>query len=192
MPDFLSSLLLVAVAQIPLLLKLWLDHKNTISGFKQELYKRQIDLYLKLSAELIEVHQNSEVIIELLDEGSLPQIKDGPNSLDIAGTYQKNNQKLMDTIKEAELLLPAELCVDLPNYVTCSTRLWVKGFAPMVSSQKSLSSSEIWEEQENLYNTITNRMRIVCGTDMLSKSTINQFLSSTDKKTSFVLRKLSR
>lgn len=195
MPEFFNSLLLVAVAQIPLLLKLWLDHKNAVSGFKQELYKRQLEGCQKLSACLTVVLENSQIIIKFIGEKSLPKDKgdqdtDDKDDQDLDKVYHKNIKELMESIKTVELLLPAELCEYLSKYVTCSTQLWAKGFFPMIINQNK-SPVEIWKEQEELFNVIINYMRLICGTDMLSNSTFKQIFNSSGKKTSLIRRNLN-
>ena len=187
MPEFLVSLLLVAVAQIPLLLKLWLDHKGAIAGFKLELYKRQLEMSEKLSSDLCQVQDNCEAMVTLLNEGSIPEKNDRTFSVDLGTQYQNNISALMDSARDTEIFLPSDVCIIIPKYLTHSTRLLVKAFVPDASTT-DLSSNEIWEELQLLFNTIFNRLRIICGTDVLSKNTLQQFNSAAANKTILVVR----
>jgi len=179
MDNFLSSLAIVAVSQVPLLLKLWLDHRAATSGYKFELFRRQVDTFKELSTLLLEVHNNSEALITLAHEGTLPDEKDTEFAIDLKKSYLKDNTALINAVKDADFLLPAQLSVDLPKYFTCSTRLLFKAFGLPISSNESFK--EIWSEQEVLYNSIVNQMRIALGIDTLSTDTQKMIHQNVDK-----------
>ena len=167
MKSFLSSLTLVMVAQVPLLLKFWFDHREAVSGFKLE---RQMDAYKHLSALLFKVYQNSQALILLIREGSFPgKDKSAGFSSELRQAYLRNHSDLVDAVRDAEFLLPTRLSVDFSKFLTSSIRIIFKAFdSPESSRAAGLNVEEIWSEQEVLYNSIANQMRLACGIDPLN------------------------
>ena len=78
METFLPSLALVLLAQIPLVLKLWLDYRSKTSGFKQELYRRQLDAFQLLLAQLTPLNDDLACVVRAFPDSSLFDENDLP------------------------------------------------------------------------------------------------------------------
>lgn len=163
-----------------------LDHKGAVTGFKMELYRRQLDVLSGLSVKLNRVHENSEILITLIAEKSLPASAEDPTSKELFGSDNKANQELYGVVRDAELLVPAEVALELPKYATCAARLWAKAFVPEASTTTN-EAAAIWEEQQRLFNLLRNHVRTFCGTDALSADTIRPF-SSAVREQKIILR----
>ncbi len=173
MPDFFSSLALLAVSQIPLLLKLWLDHKGTTSSYKLELYRRQLDAYKTLSTSIDRVFRNSSILATLTEEGTLPAEKDSDMPSALKKPYFDDIHAFGSDMRNSQLLLPAKVIVDCFKFEVCTTRLLTKAFQIVETSYtRNLTVSGLWTEAQTLYNSITNQMRHAAGIDALSNQVL--------------------
>jgi hypothetical protein len=192
MPDFIPSLVLVGLAQAPLLLKLWLDHRQATSGFKLALYSKQIEIFHGTTAALNKVQQNSESMKSLIDEKILPALKDDEFYKDICKAYAKDYVNLMNYSRDNEFLYTAQMAVDIKRYNICAWKLILIAFDLQPDHEKErldLSTDQIWKEQIALFNSITNQMRLRCGIDSLSKEALYE-LHTRDRKTILLLRNI--
>lgn len=181
MPDFLISLVLLAVSQIPLLLKLWLDHKGTISGYKLELYRRQLDAYKAISISLESVFRNSSALATLTEERTLPADKDDEFFSSIKKSYFDDIRTFGTDMRSAQLILPAKLVVDCFEFESYAMRLLFKAFEiGQTPGSREWSVSELWAKAQELYNSMTNQMRHAGGIDALSNQVIDHL---NDRKT---------
>src|SRR5436305_2393399 len=107
MTQFVASLGLVLIAQIPLLLKLWLDHKGKTLQLKLELHKRQLEVFQDLVNHLIEAFEELEGVVTIFPDSSL---LDEQTKIVGGECYRRallSNRALADTTRKAELVLPA-------------------------------------------------------------------------------------
>jgi len=182
MSIFLTSLALVAVAQIPLLLKLWLDHKAKTSSYKLELYRRQLDAFRTLSTLASEVHRNTDLVMQLASESSLPNRND-EFLKNITMTFHKDWSTFHKQFQEFEFLLPAETVTTLARFSTCAVRILCKAAGwPETPETRPLTLPNLWREQDQYFTGLLNQMRLVCGIDTLSSQVFKELNNPTQHR----------
>jgi len=174
--SFLFALVLVLVGQVPLVIRLWLDHKERLAPYREHLYERQVELFQELYATLtdsfVSLHHSLTI--------APPGLAVAPEHQEIVASTKASvgpaNKRWSDALKKAELLLPAPLVVAISEYDVA----WARLLAVTVG-HRSLSDAELteeWQALNGLYNTIVNVMRLSLGVDALS----GQLLSLTIPK----------
>ena len=123
MNSFLPSLALVLLAQIPLLLKFWLDYKSKTAGIKHALFNRQLDAFQSLTQELTSLHENLSHVVRVFPDSSL---FDGDLKETATFAYTaalKNHLAFHERARSVDLLLPAELSIACHKYTYGASRI---------------------------------------------------------------------
>lgn len=177
---FLYSLILLLLGQIPLLMKLWLDHKERSAPYREHLYQRQTDL----SCRLYEALANSYDAVHSCLTWWPPGVPvDTKNNEIQAHTLKEVAKKLRDwqqALKRTELLLPAEIVAAASEYTRCHGRL----LNSLVRNRQELTDEKLekeWEDLTNAYNTLVNMLRLSLGVDSLSGE-VHSFVVEKDSK----------
>jgi len=173
---FLFALVLLLLGQVPLVIRLWLDHKERVAPFRKHLYERQVELfqelYRTLTDSFVSLHHSLTI--------APPGVAIDPEHQDLVATTKGSVgpalSKWTDTLKQAELLLPAPLVAATSEYDLAWARLLAVTVGARVISDAELR--EEWEALNGRYNTIVNLMRLCLGVDALS----GQLLSLTIQK----------
>jgi molybdopterin converting factor small subunit len=88
----------------------------------------------------------------------------------------------MSLIKTKEIFLSVHLLENLCKYNALSTRTLGAGLGQDLSFVKTTEELELnWKEQVELYNVITNQMRIMMGVDTLSQETLQMIIKKGDE-----------
>src|SRR5918911_440174 len=172
---FLFALVLVLIGQVPLVIRLWLDHKERVAPFRKHLYERQVELFQELYSTLtdsfVSLHHSLSI--------APPGVPVAPEHQELVTSTKASigpaNKKWSDALKQAELLLPAPLVAATSEYDVAWARMLAVTVGLRVLSETELR--EEWESLNELYNTIVNLMRLSLGVDALS----GQLLSLTVK-----------
>ncbi|HWM23402.1 MAG TPA: hypothetical protein VNP98_01145 [Chthoniobacterales bacterium] len=180
---FIGSIALVAVAQIPLLLKLWLDYKGRTSTYKLELYRRQLEAFRALSTLASEVHTNVDTLMMLSAEGSLGKPNEDATIKELTVGFYKDWSEFHKQFREAEFFLPAETISSLSRFSTCAVRIMTKTTGmPAHANVRAMRLSDLWREQNEHFISLLNQMRMVCGIDALSSEVFKEFNAGTNPK----------
>jgi len=164
--SFIISTALVLIAQIPLLLKLYLDYRSKKDVFRQSLHERQMDIYEAIAAAMNELQSIQHGKVELFCEG----VKDDDEFFkSIRNSEAEAWSKWSSLIKSKELFLRAELVNKISEYNTASARTLGVGIS-LIKTAEELKLN--WKKQVELYNFISNHMRIMMGVDTLSQETL--------------------
>src|ERR1700754_507936 len=172
MRTFLPSLALVLLAQIPLALKLWLDYRSKTSGFKQELYRRQLDAFQLLLAQLTPLNDDLANIVRAFPDSSLFDESDQGLKDTVSLVYKHALEAHLAFHKEsirADLLLPAELSLGVHLYTRGASRI-LECAMNMPTLRQSIRPdiTKLWADQQERYNALLNLMRISVGIDALT------------------------
>jgi len=163
--NFLLSVILVLIAQIPLLLKLYLDYKSKKDVFRQDIHKRHMDAYEEIAAAMNELQSIQHGKVELFCE----KANDEDEFLrSIRKSEGEAWTKWNSLIKKKEFLLPAALVVKISEYNVASARTLGAGIL-LIKTAEELKAN--WQNQIELYNDIFNYMRGMLGVDTLSIET---------------------
>jgi|GEM_PF-5635126 len=167
--NFLLSIFLVLIAQMPLLLKLYLDYRSKKDVFRQGIHKRHMDAYEEIAAAMNELQSIQHGMVTLFYEN----VKNEDKFLQsIRKSEAKAWVKWNSLIKKKEFLLPAELVENISKYSTFSAKTMSIGMD--ISEIKTVEQIKShWQNQVELYNTIFNIMRVLVGVDILSIETLN-------------------
>jgi hypothetical protein len=174
MGTFLSSFALILVAQIPLLLKLWLDYRGKLNNFRQELHKRQLEIYPPLAAQLNVVHDWLAMVGTTFDGvASWGDEETKKFAREFTSQAIKDNLALNDLCRRAELILPAPVVIALHEYIHESARMMgsVYGIKPL-HPQSIQDGTSAWRRQQQRFDAVVNLLRFSVGTDALT----NEFL----------------
>lgn len=170
MNSFLSSLALLLLAQIPLLLKLWLDYRAKLNSFRYELHKRQLDLFPPLAAQLDVVHQSMSIIGTTFDGiSSWGDDETKRFARDFTSKAMKDNLKLAELYCQAELLLPAVVVIALHQYIQDGAHMMSAVFGMRApNSDLPTEPGASWRKQQERFDIALNLMRLSVGTDVLT------------------------
>jgi molybdopterin converting factor small subunit len=177
--SFLLSAALVLIAQVPLLVKLYLDYRSKKDIFRQSLHERQINAFEEIASAMNELQsiQYSKVNLFCLGAKAGDEIFDS-----IQTSESKTWAKWMSLIKTKEIFLSVHLLENLCKYNALSTRTLGAGLGQDLSFVKTTEELELnWKEQVELYNVITNQMRIMMGVDTLSQETLQMIIKKGDE-----------
>ena len=178
--SFLYSLILVLIARIPLLVKLYLDYKGKRNALRDELLRKQLDAYGEISHLLTSLHwalYRAATFTDIQARLEKNEVEDVPG----AKTDWSEFKAWEEAIQCHELLLPAELVKELWDYKVAAIQLFVAGLS--FSSVRDQSQFDaLWQSQTDRFNRIVNLMRILAGIDVLSAE-ILKLLASESKLT---------
>jgi hypothetical protein len=185
MPDFPSAIALLVLSQIPLLIKLWLDQKNTISGHRLEIYKRQLAAAELLAPTLSRLQASCEAGLFAI-RNLPPKARKEQRPLFTVGFADSLSafRKAWDT---TEVILPSTLVVCIDKYYTNAVHIHFQALGgPAPEMMKVLSYDQLQSENQSQFNAIRNLLRVLLGTDRLSESVIRQL--HTDNRFAILVR----
>ena len=173
--QFLHSVVLLILGQIPLVVKLWLDHRSKIEPYRKEFFARQAVMFLELYIAVTDLHWALFRNISLypIDEGSsehrefVEEIRKG---------LGKSYSEWSAVLRKSELLLPAQMVRATWDYHVLSAK--ISAAAAGVRSLQEDDVGRMWKDQTLLYNQIVNEMRVRLGVDTLS----GQLLTLVEEK----------
>lgn len=185
MLTFWHSLALVFLGQIPLLLKLWFDHRERASPFARDFYAKQMSSFSDVIKHLKENHDHARITHTLHHEGSLPA-KKTDTGIDMDAIYKSYLQQdihLGEAIGTHYIFLPARIILLLDEYRTLSAQLKAMAFgiAPTPTPMEE-TPQKLWERLNVVYHQVLNTLRIAIGTDALSEDVARR-LNLTGKLT---------
>jgi hypothetical protein len=179
MITFTTSLALVLIAQIPLLLKLWLDYRSKTSALKQELHKRQIDAFQPLLAQLTKVHEGLEFIVRTFPDITRLNEPAKEFASRLYNSTSTANLELAEMTRDVDLLLPAELSIALNGYTGDTARIVTSAMGmPMAFDGVTFNIKTAWREQRARFGISLNLMRLCVGTDKLTTDVIREVHSA--------------
>jgi hypothetical protein len=178
MLDFSSSLALLVLGQIPLLVKLWLDQKNSISGHRLEMYKRQLQAAESLCPPLLRLQASCDLGLVLI-RGP----KDTPyeERAQFVHGYTNTLEKFQEAWEKAEVVLPSSLVLNIHNYYVNAVRIHFRALGVSLTEQQGGNQSyeEIQSETHALFNSIRNSLRLFLGTDPLTSGVMKQIYAGS-------------
>jgi hypothetical protein len=175
MNTFVTSLALVLIAQIPLLLKLWLDYRSKTSGFKQELHRRQIDAFQPLLAQLTAVHEGLEMIVSTFADVTILNDTTRESASYFHSSTLRANIALGDMRRGADLLLPADLSIALHKYTRDTARIVTCAMGIQAAFDgAAVDIKALWPEQQVRFGISLNIMRLSVGTDALTSDVMRE------------------
>lgn len=163
--NFLHSSILVLIAQIPLLLKLYFDYRSKKDIFRHDIHHRHMDAYENIAATMNELQSVQHEKVSLFCEN----VSDDEIMRSIRKSEGKAWTKWNSLIKEKELILPTLLVVMINEYKTTSAKTVGAGILTIRTVEELKTN---WKKQTELYNDIYNYMRVMLGVDTLSKETL--------------------
>lgn len=179
MVPFLPSLILVLVAQVPLLLKFWLDYKSKTIGFKQLLYGRQLDAFQTLMSQLTKLHWALQSLVSICPDKDFVEDDSQELAQHIYKSVLDARSEFDDGVSRAELLLPAGLSGSAANYkfgasriLECALNLPTLGDAPRPDIKA------LWSVQQDCFNKMLNEMRLAVGIDALTSEVFREVHAS--------------
>lgn len=189
MQSFFYSFILVLIAQIPLLLKIYFEYKQNISDFKLELYRKQLDYYIILSGKISSVQKNNDILFEMYKDGSLDYDQKNIDIKNMSIEWLNEINELQKYAMSNNLLLTADMVVDTEEYSKFSSMLITRGVLKIKLSNEKHSIDEIYENQLKLFNKIFNKIRLIIGTDQLSEHNTYQISNIIAKPQKIILQK---
>lgn len=169
----------LVITQIPLLLKLWMEHRERSSNLKLELYKKHLAVAEELAEKLGAAQTDADALATMIDEGDLPDSDNNKFLQEYLPSVLERIHDFSRVLLRVEVFLPAIIVVSLQRYTVVTTRLWYSGSVPGPRSFNE-TPQELHAEASILYNQIFNQLRIHCGADSLSESMLTQ-ISSKEK-----------
>ena len=162
MMPFFASLALVALAQIPFLLKLWLDYRSKTISFRQELHRRQLEVFPPLAAQLNSLHSSIAMIATTFgDVSSWGNDETKKFAREFAGSAGKENLRLAELYRGAELILPASVAIALHEYIRDAARLSGEVLGVDVKRfDSNFDRSHCWQQQQRRFDIAVNIMRL--------------------------------
>jgi len=162
----MTEVLLVLVAQIPLLIKLWMDYKSKKDFFRQEIYRKQVDAYQQLFTSLTRLQAVLHDIIEFHGYSS-----EDEEAKDVVRSFRKTvwerRKEWNKKFENFAYYLPTDLLKQALEYDSLVANLLLAGTESSRLKDKE-DMSVAWDHIEQKYNALTNGMRIIAGIDSLS------------------------
>jgi hypothetical protein len=167
--NFFYSVLLVLISQIPLVLKLYLDHKGKKDSLKQKLFDKQIEASIRIYRHLTDLHwsQYRQVSVWKGAASEDEWFQNFEREL-IKGSFDTLH-RFTETVVSEEFLLPARIVGALDEYKINAYKILgaaVRSELTAIRSWQELTS--LWEKQQELFNALVNAMRMRLGIDVLS------------------------
>lgn len=183
--QFFYSIILLILGQIPLIIKLWLDHHSRVDQYRKELFERQINSYIEIYIAITNLHWSFFSVIDLYAIKNSEKDKtiwDGITSGLITHYSEWRN-----VLRKTEFVLPSNLVKATWDYHTNAAKILG---ACVVSGKYSpkIVLSDIWKDQTLLYNSIVNNLRIRAGIDSLSKEVLSMV---EEKRKQFVVQEFN-
>lgn len=179
MQPFLVSLLLVLIAQIPLLLKFWLDYKGKTIGFKHELYRRQLEAFQSLMSKLTKLHQSLQSVVSICPDSDLINDKGQELARHIYKAVVNTRDAFDEAVSGAELLLPAPLSLSASHYKFGASRILECAMnLPILKDRPRPDIKELWSAQQKYFNQMVNSMRLSVGVDALTSEVFRELHAS--------------
>lgn len=162
---FLYSLLLLLVGQIPLVIKLLLDHRAKADPYKKHLYERQASTFLDLYSALSKAHASLHNLLL-----AFPEPADDDEHKELRSSLVESlSEKLAsyaEALDRAELFLPADVALHCWQCKTKQSYLFGAAMGIRLLPQKELW--ELWQKLSHHHNMVINSMRLGMGVDKLS------------------------
>lgn len=163
---FLFALVLLLLGQVPLVVRLWLDHKERVAPFRKQLYERQVEVFQEVYRGLTDSFESLHNILCIARPGVAVDPEHRELVANTKGAAGPAHKRLSDALRQAELFLPAPLIVAISDYNIAWARL-----LEIIVGNRALPDAELrkeWETLNGRYNTIVNTMRMCLGVDALS------------------------
>ena len=174
--QFLYSLLLLLLGQVPLVIKLWLEHKGRVEPYRKHLYERQAGVFLDLYVALSKAHTALHNCLSVFPP-------DLPVSSDHQALHSETKQSLgarltdwSETLDRSEIFLPAQLVKLSWDYKVLQSQLLMAAVGVHNLSRDEITTK--WQTLSQHYNGIINGMRLSLGIDSLSA----QLLALVDER----------
>jgi hypothetical protein len=164
--SFVFALVLLLLGQIPIVVRLWLDHRERIAPHRKYLYERQVESFQQLYQSLTDSFVSLHHCLTVAPPGLPVEPEHKELVTNIKSRVGPALSKWNETLKQAELLLPADLIRLTSEYDV----KWAHLLAVTVGN-RTVTSNQLqdeWEALNHCYNAIVNLMRLFIGADALS------------------------
>jgi len=172
--QFLYSLLLLLVGQVPLLIKLHLEHRGKADPYRKHLYERQASAFLDLHIALAKVHAGLHNLLLVFPDGP-DDDKHKEFHSSVAKSLSDQLTAYSEALDRAELFLPADIALQCWHCKTLQYQLF--GATMGIRSIPRQELLEQWDKLAEHFNLAVNGMRLCMGVDSLSRE-LFELLSS--------------
>lgn len=165
---FAGSALLVLIAQIPLVVKLYFDYRARRSELRSKLFDKQMNAFHLLYTHSSDVQAALHEVIFLLPIANTEHDKAPFSSVELRAAVGEAWSKWSKTKKRYEYVMPSSVLRLVFQYEEIASH----AFAGIAGIETRDQLVEAWEQLSTTFNALQNELRRAAGIETLSREVL--------------------